>query len=81
MADRRDILGSLPMSRLFLPGTHDSASYAIHERAKSENLIEKYVITQVITRSRLVGDRSRGRVEQLEITLGRDKNELWSNRR
>ncbi|EFN83766.1 Phosphatidylinositol-specific phospholipase C X domain-containing protein 1 [Harpegnathos saltator] len=48
MAERRDILGSLPMSRVFLPGTHDSASYAIHRRADSENLLEKYVITQDI---------------------------------
>jgi len=47
MAERRDILGSLPMSRIFLPGTHDSASYAIHERANFENLVERYVITQV----------------------------------
>ncbi|XP_032685578.1 PI-PLC X domain-containing protein 1-like isoform X2 [Odontomachus brunneus] len=46
MADRRDILGPLPMSRVFLPGTHDSASYAIHERANSENIVERYVITQ-----------------------------------
>lgn len=47
MAKRRNILGSLPMSRVFLPGTHDSASYAIHERANSENIVEKFVITQV----------------------------------
>lgn len=47
MAERRNILGSLPMSRAFLPGTHDSASYAIHERANNDNIVEKYVITQV----------------------------------
>lgn len=47
MAERRDVLGSLPMSKVFLPGTHDSASYAIHERADFENIVEKYVITQV----------------------------------
>jgi len=47
MTERRVILGSLPMSRVFLPGTHDSASYAIHEQANSENLVERYVITQV----------------------------------
>ncbi|KAG5309829.1 PLCX1 protein, partial [Acromyrmex insinuator] len=46
MSEKRAILGSLPMSRVFLPGTHDSASYAIHERANSENIVEKYVITQ-----------------------------------
>lgn len=51
MAERRDILGSLPMSKVFLPGTHDSASYFIHERAHSENFVERYVITQVISRS------------------------------
>lgn len=47
MTERRIILGSLPLSRVFLPGTHDSASYAIHERANSENIVERYVITQV----------------------------------
>ncbi|XP_071631995.1 PI-PLC X domain-containing protein 1 isoform X1 [Temnothorax longispinosus] len=46
MTERRAILGSLPISRVFLPGTHDSASYAIHERANSENIVERYVITQ-----------------------------------
>jgi len=47
MSERRAILGSLPMSRVFLPGTHDSASYVIHVEANSENFIDRYVITQV----------------------------------
>lgn len=47
MTQRKAILGSLPMSRVFLPGTHDSASYAVHEQANSENIVERYVITQV----------------------------------
>lgn len=46
MAERRNSLGLLSMSRIFLPGTHDSASYAIHEQANSENIVEKFVITQ-----------------------------------
>ncbi|XP_012537184.1 PI-PLC X domain-containing protein 1 isoform X2 [Monomorium pharaonis] len=46
MEERRTILGPLPLRRVFLPGTHDSASYAIHERANSENIVERYVITQ-----------------------------------
>ena len=47
MSERRAILGSLPMSRVFLPGTHDSASYEIYVEANSENFVERYVITQV----------------------------------
>ncbi|XP_014478082.1 PREDICTED: PI-PLC X domain-containing protein 1-like [Dinoponera quadriceps] len=46
MAERKDVLGSLSMNRMFLPGTHDSASYAIHERANSEDIIHRFVITQ-----------------------------------
>lgn len=53
MAERKDILGPLMMNKIFLPGTHDSASYAIHERAGQEKIIEKYVITQVKMDSRV----------------------------
>lgn len=41
------------MNKIFLPGTHDSASYAIHERAGQEKIIDKYVITQVKMDSRV----------------------------
>ncbi|KAK2588362.1 hypothetical protein KPH14_004376 [Odynerus spinipes] len=48
MAERKNSLGPLRMNRVFIPGTHDSASYAIHQRADREDIFEKYVITQDI---------------------------------
>lgn len=48
MAERKSNLGPLQMNKIFLPGTHDSASYAIHKLANREDILEKYVITQDI---------------------------------
>ncbi|KAL6422788.1 hypothetical protein ACFW04_010766 [Cataglyphis niger] len=75
MAERRNILGSLPMSRVFLPGTHDSASYAIHERANSENIVEKFVITQDVD---VLAQLIYG-VRYLDIRVGHypNTNSIW----
>ncbi|EZA49390.1 PI-PLC X domain-containing protein 1 [Ooceraea biroi] len=78
MAERRDILGSLPMSRVFLPGTHDSASYAIHERANFENFVERYVITQDVD---VLAQLIYG-IRYLDIRVGRYPNTdavWWAN--
>lgn len=47
MKDRKHMLGNLTMSQVFLPGTHDSASY--DEETKKINIISNFAITQVYT--------------------------------
>lgn len=46
MQEMKSILGPLTISKLFLPGTHNSGSYALYARPTAENFIEKYAITQ-----------------------------------
>ncbi|XP_035729994.1 PI-PLC X domain-containing protein 1-like [Vespa mandarinia] len=75
MAERKEILGPLKMNKIFLPGTHDSASYAIYERADREKIIEKYVITQDID---VLAQLIYG-VRYLDIRVGHYPltNEIW----
>lgn len=75
MAERKNILGPLRMNKVFLPGTHDSASYAIHKLAGQEDLIEKYVITQDID---VLAQLIHG-VRYLDIRVGRYPRtaEIW----
>ncbi|XP_025270505.1 PI-PLC X domain-containing protein 1 isoform X1 [Camponotus floridanus] len=75
MAERRNSLGLLSMSRIFLPGTHDSASYAIHEQANSENIVEKFVITQDVD---VLAQLIYG-VRYLDIRVGHypNTNSIW----
>lgn len=48
MSDQAAILGDFPLSRLFIPGTHDSGSYTVYtdQAVHGEKRIEKYVMTQ-----------------------------------
>lgn len=48
MQERRDTLGSLMMSKVFVPGTHNSAAYALHQKPGIESFIQMYAITQDI---------------------------------
>lgn len=75
MAERKEILGPLKMNKIFLPGTHDSASYAIHKRADREDIIEKYVITQDVD---VLAQLIYG-VRYLDIRVGYypRTNEIW----
>ncbi|XP_043502845.1 PI-PLC X domain-containing protein 1-like [Polistes fuscatus] len=75
MAERKDILGPLRMNKIFLPGTHDSASYAIHKLAAEEDIIDKYVITQDID---VLAQLIYG-VRYLDIRVGYypRTNEIW----
>lgn len=47
MKDRKGILGPLKISEVFLPGTHDSATY--EENGKGMSIFSKFAVTQVNT--------------------------------
>lgn len=45
MKERKDILGPLKMKQIFLPGTHDSASY--NENDDGASIVSDFAVTQV----------------------------------
>lgn len=45
MKERKDILGPLKMKQIFLPGTHDSASY--NETDDTASIVSNFAVTQV----------------------------------
>ncbi|XP_066589301.1 PI-PLC X domain-containing protein 1-like [Prorops nasuta] len=79
MAERKGALGPLTMSKIFLPGTHDSASYAIHEKATAENLVEKYVMTIIKLQDVDILAQLIYGVRYLDIRVGYypDRNIVW----
>ena len=73
MKDRKHMLGNLTISQVFLPGTHDSASY--DEEAKRMNIISNFAITQDTD---VLGQLIHG-VRYLDIRIGRypHTDEIW----
>lgn len=47
MNDIRQEIENLSLSELFIPGTHDSASYILSTSGYSENILQRYIYTQV----------------------------------
>lgn len=73
MKERKDILGNLTMSQIFLPGTHDSASY--DEGSRKINIVSNFAITQD---TNILGQLIHG-VRYLDIRIGRypETEEIW----
>ncbi|XP_017765584.1 PREDICTED: PI-PLC X domain-containing protein 1-like [Eufriesea mexicana] len=73
MKDLKSILGPLKMKEIFLPGTHDSASY--DEDDNSFNLIANLAVTQDLD---ILGQLIHG-VRYLDIRVGHYENtkEIW----
>lgn len=53
MEEMQDILSSMSLTQIFLPGTHDSGSYkkfnattATRKHGRAENIVDKYSVTQ-----------------------------------
>ncbi|CAH1388745.1 unnamed protein product [Nezara viridula] len=49
MNDIRNDIENLSLGDIFIPGTHDSASYVISKTAYLENILQKYVYTQDVS--------------------------------
>lgn len=76
MRDRKDIIGPLSMSEIFLPGTHDSAAY--DEDGSKAGFISKYAVTQDLD---ILGQLIHG-VRYLDIRVGHyagTKEKWWTN--
>ncbi|XP_043589596.1 PI-PLC X domain-containing protein 1-like [Bombus pyrosoma] len=73
MKERKDILGPLKMKQIFLPGTHDSASY--NENDDSASIISDFAVTQDLD---ILGQLIHG-VRYLDIRVGRysETDEIW----
>ncbi|XP_053996108.1 PI-PLC X domain-containing protein 1-like isoform X1 [Hylaeus anthracinus] len=73
MKQRKHILGPLRISQIFLPGTHDSASYA--QRNDGGNIISRFAITQDID---ILGQLIHG-ARYLDIRVGHypSTDEIW----
>ncbi|XP_050587359.1 PI-PLC X domain-containing protein 1-like [Bombus affinis] len=73
MKERKDILGPLKMKQIFLPGTHDSASY--NENDDRASIVSDFAVTQDLD---ILGQLIHG-VRYLDIRVGRyrETNEIW----
>ncbi|XP_076172521.1 PI-PLC X domain-containing protein 1 [Ptiloglossa arizonensis] len=73
MKERKHILGPLEMNQIFLPGTHNSASYA--QGNDTGNFISKYAVTQDID---ILGQLIHG-VRYLDVRVGYSSftDEIW----
>ncbi|CAL7939517.1 unnamed protein product [Xylocopa violacea] len=76
MNTRKDILGPLRMSQIFLPGTHDSASYDVN--GTKSNIIASFAVTQDLD---ILGQLIHG-VRYLDIRVGhypQTSQKWWTN--
>ncbi|XP_017795400.1 PREDICTED: PI-PLC X domain-containing protein 1-like [Habropoda laboriosa] len=72
MKERKNIVGPLKMSQIFLPGTHDSASY--DEEGNKRSILARFAVTQDLD---ILGQLIHG-VRYLDIRVGRYTNdEIW----